>query len=464
MKRWSRGRDSAVKVVLFLLVGVIGWAAWHTFGIIQEVDRAPLDLNRIARENLEIADNVDSFVEVSHAALAKVTTEGDQNAWARFQHLSSGFKDWLTERRQSVTTGKIIMVRPISLTVDVGGLLVSLEDATGDYIREAAPVAKAGLSITEREIIEERAETKALRLSQLGLRARAQADGIRLFLEGSANWLSWLRRLMQAALLTLSVAGLWLGLLVYRRVVTPLRERLVESQAIIERQQKLVHFGELAAMVAHEIRNPLTAISTRLFTLQRSLARGSREDADATLIRDEIHRLNRIVKDFLESAQPSAPVLAPMTAGQLFEQIQRLLEPTCASQHIELKVEESTDAPFLADSQQLTQVFINLIQNAADAIGQDGTIRLRARQEQRRLYNRPTAVVLLEVEDTGPGIPSDVQPRLFDPFFSTKPSGTGLGLSIAARIVGRHCGLIDFRSQPGRTVFTVVLPAHEAKS
>jgi len=219
----------------------------------------------------------------------------------------------------------------------------------------------------------------------------------------------------------------------------------------------------LADVVAHEIRNPLAAINTRLFTLQRSLTPGSREDADAALIRNEIHRLDRIVRDFLESAQPSAPLLAPMTAAQLFNQVEQLLKPTCQSRDIELMVEKSTDTVFLADKQQLTQVFINLIQNAADSIGQRGTIRLRARHEHRRLNGHPT-VVLLEVEDTGPGIPLDVQPRLFDPFFSTKPSGTGLGLSIAARIINRHSGTISFRSQPGRTVFCVGLPAHEPKA
>lgn len=464
MKSRSRVRFSYAEVVLFLLLGWIGWAAWHTYRIVLEVGRAPIDLNRIEREYLDIANNVQSYVDESHDALVKVATAGDRNAWTQFQRQQVDFNGWLESRRQTVLAGKMIMVWPIGLTVDMGDMLNKLSGAAADYGHEAAPLANPIPSVPQAELIEEKAETKARQLEQLGMYARAQAGGIRLFLEGSQRWLWWLHRLMVASLLTLTVASLWLALVVYRRVVTPLRARLIESQAIIERQQKLVHFGELAAMVAHEIRNPLAAISTRLFTLQRSLARGSREDADATLIRNEIHRLNRIVKDFLESAQPSAPVLAPMAARQLFEQVQRLLEPTCESQHIELKIEDTTDAPFLADKQQFNQVFINLIQNAADSIGEHGTIRLRARQEQRRLQDQPSEVVLLEVEDTGPGIPADVQARLFDPFFSTKPSGTGLGLSIAARIVSRHSGVINFRSQPGRTVFTITLPVHETKS
>jgi len=455
---------SAGEVALFVLLGLIGWATWHTYLIVEEINRTPIVLTRIAREHLDLADHIQAYIDESHDALVKVVTSADHEAWEKFQRRSRAFDAWLEERRQSLTQGKIIMIWPIGLTVDFNSLLTSLNAAAAEYGHAAASLAQPNLPVRQAMEIQEQAEAKARRLEQLGLSARAQANGIQLFLEGAHRWLWWLRRLMLASLLTLAAASLWLALVVYRRVITPLRARLIETEAVIERQQKLAHFGELAAIVAHEIRNPLTAISTRLFTLQRTLTRGSREDTDATVIRDEINRLDRIVTDFLESAQPSAPVLAPMKAGDLFDRVHRLLAPTCEKKGIDLTIEQTTDALFLGDLHQLTQVLINLIQNAADSIRHDGAIRLRARQEQRRLHDRPTEVVLLEVEDTGPGIPSGVQSRLFDPFFSTKKEGTGLGLSIAARIVGRHCGAIDFRSQPGTTIFTIALPVHEEKS
>ena len=111
------------------------------------------------------------------------------------------------------------------------------------------------------------------------------------------------------------------------------------------------------------------------------------------------------------------------------------------------------------DPQQIQQVLINLIQNAADSIGQNGTVTLRARTGVKRLADRATEVVILEVADTGTGIAPEVEKRLFDPFFTTKETGTGLGLSIAARIVEKHGGALQYQTQVNRgTTFGVVLP------
>ena len=108
---------------------------------------------------------------------------------------------------------------------------------------------------------------------------------------------------------------------------------------------------------------------------------------------------------------------------------------------------------------QLKQVLINLVQNAAESIEHDGRITLRARKDKADLKGQASEVVVLEVEDTGPGIPPDVQQRLFDPFFSTKEDGTGLGLPIAANIIDKHGGAIRFRTEVGKgTAFGIVLP------
>src|SRR4030095_11212217 len=102
---------------------------------------------------------------------------------------------------------------------------------------------------------------------------------------------------------------------------------------------------------------------------------------------------------------------------------------------------------------------INLVQNAADAIGHNGTVTLRARVDRAHLSNHETDVVVLEVSDTGKGISPDVEKRLFDPFFSTKESGTGLGLSIAARIVEKHGGMLQYKTRVNYgTTFGIVLP------
>jgi signal transduction histidine kinase len=107
----------------------------------------------------------------------------------------------------------------------------------------------------------------------------------------------------------------------------------------------------------------------------------------------------------------------------------------------------------------MKQVLINLVQNAADSIGREGTITLRARAARKTLPNGEKNAVVLEVTDTGKGIPVEVQKRLFDPFFTTKDNGTGLGLSIAARIVQKHGGLLQYQTRVNQgTTFDIVLP------
>jgi signal transduction histidine kinase len=215
----------------------------------------------------------------------------------------------------------------------------------------------------------------------------------------------------------------------------------------------------LAAGVAHEIRNPLTAIKTWLFMQQKQFDPGSPERAESDVIADEINRLERIVKDVLLLARPSEPDLATVSAEKPLVQVQSLLGPQLQKSNIGLVLEDSTTASIRVDLQQIQQVLINLIQNAAESIGHNGTVTLRTRIGTKRLPDRVGDVVILEVADTGKGIPPQVEKRLFDPFFTTKDSGTGLGLSIAARIVEKHGGALQYQTQLNRgTTFGVVLP------
>jgi signal transduction histidine kinase len=217
----------------------------------------------------------------------------------------------------------------------------------------------------------------------------------------------------------------------------------------------------LAAGVAHEIRNPLTAIKAWLYLQQKHLAAGSPEFADAELIGREINRLERIVKDFLQFARPSEPQFAVIDAGQPLREVQTLLRPGLEKAAIKLVVGEVVAAQIRADPQQLKQVLINLVQNGAESIGHDGTVTLRARRAEKRLNHSQVDAVILEVSDTGPGVPPGAEKRLFDPFFTTKESGTGLGLPIAARIVEKNHGALHYQAQsgPGAT-FGIILPLH----
>lgn len=257
----------------------------------------------------------------------------------------------------------------------------------------------------------------------------------------------------------LSGAAAWIT---YREMVAPLRVELLESQALVARSEKLAALGEFAAGVAHEIRNPLTAIKARLFTQQKALLPGSRERVDAEFIGREIDRLEKIVSNFLRFARPAEPERISISPADLLREVKELLAPKLRESSIAFLVERAVDTRISADSEQLKQVLINLVNNAADALGERGTIKLRAIDSRMKLGERFRAVVVLEVEDDGPGISPEVRKRLFDPFFSTKASGTGLGLSIAARIVEKHGGALRVQNAPGHgAIFGIVLPIEE---
>ena len=278
------------------------------------------------------------------------------------------------------------------------------------------------------------------------------------FLEESNNTLTTFQLLVKLSVALLLALIAALAVLVYRGMIAPLRFKLTESQAIIARQEKLASLGVLAAGVAHEIRNPLTAIKFRLYSLRKSLPGADNEDV--VVIDNEISRLERIVKDFLQFARPSEPELVAVPPQRILQEVHDLLKPQLEKAAIELKLEPSEAAWVRADTQQIKEVLINLIQNSAESIGRKGAITLRVHDEA------DTAV--LEIADTGKGIPVEVQDRLFDPFFTTKEGGTGLGLPIAARIVEKHGGELRYQTQLNRgTTFAIVLPhadGHEPKN
>lgn len=287
---------------------------------------------------------------------------------------------------------------------------------------------------------------------------RAQNAAFASLLHDAEQTLNGLQDLLKLTLALLLTIGLALAVIVYRGMISPLRKSLSQSRAIIGRQEKLASLGVLAAGVAHEIRNPLQAIKFRLFSLKESLPQVA-DNEDANVIKGEIDRLDRVVKDFLQFARPSEPELARLPADRVLNQVCNLLKSDLEKRGIQLKAEQAGAAWVEADSHQIEQVLINLVQNSAESIGQNGAVTLRAHEETASLRGRARPAVVLEVTDTGQGIPPEVERRLFDPFFTTKEDGTGLGLAIASRIVDKHGGLLRYRTKLNRgTTFEIVLP------
>ena len=220
------------------------------------------------------------------------------------------------------------------------------------------------------------------------------------------------------------------------------------------RAERLAAVGTLAAGLAHEVRNPLNSASLQLAVLERRLARGETGDkaiAVTRIIKGEIDRLDRLVKDFLAFAKPAPLDRRPVDVGALLASVAELIGPETEAARVAVEIEATPDLPRAAgDAERLRQVLLNLTRNAVEAMHErGGTLTLRAKPARE--------VLEIDVEDDGPGFPSELP--VFDAFFTTKDQGTGLGLSLVHRIISDHGGTIRVASRPGRTCFTFTLPA-----
>lgn len=216
--------------------------------------------------------------------------------------------------------------------------------------------------------------------------------------------------------------------------------------------EELAALGSLAANLAHEIRNPLNALSINLELLEEDLAVRRTPVDTVELARREVGRLSRLVNDFLVYARPTAPSMEEFDGGELLSDVSALLTPTCQRFGVELKV-ECPEVRVHGDRGQLSQVLVNLALNAVQAM--DGLPR---RQVGLRAQAEGDAVVL-EVADTGPGVPEGELRRVREAFYTRRKGGTGLGLAIADRIVTAHRGRLELANRrEGGLVARVVLP------
>ena len=239
-------------------------------------------------------------------------------------------------------------------------------------------------------------------------------------------------------------------------VLRDLREikRLEEK---VRHSEKLAAIGELAAGVAHEIRNPLSSIKGFARFLAHSLSERTQEKEYAEIMVKEVDRINSVVNDLLTFARPLEPELAPTDVLELAEHTVRLVETDARSRDIKIRSKINPDLnSFLLDANQITQALLNLMLNALQEVDNGGVIEVGVD------VNVSGTQLDIWVEDDGPGIPQDKKKKIFDPFFTTREKGTGLGLAIVHKIVENHRGEIRVESPlSGNTQgcrFTMTLP------
>jgi PAS domain S-box-containing protein len=226
------------------------------------------------------------------------------------------------------------------------------------------------------------------------------------------------------------------------------------SEAQLRERDALARLGEMAAVVAHEVKNPLAGIRGALQVLASRTADGTRDRAIFGEVLARLDSLDEIVQDLLVFARPREPKLAPVALADLLEETAGLLAKDAA--HAGASITVTGDRPVIrADREQLRTVFLNLLLNAAQASGSATEVRVTIS------LNGPACQVA--IADRGPGIPVDLREKVFEPFFTTKHRGTGLGLPTARRVVEQHHGRIALEcAGTGGTVATVTLPIDPA--
>lgn len=232
------------------------------------------------------------------------------------------------------------------------------------------------------------------------------------------------------------------------------------EKAVLERRarmsEKLAAVGTLTAGLSHEIRNPLNAAGLQLAVLERRIRKLANEQQGPlldplTLVRDEIRRLDHILEDFLQFARPREFVPEAIDLCDVVQRVYQLLERDGERRNITLQVDCQSSLLIAGEEGRLRQVLMNLALNAMEASGAGGTVVFTVHADGQD--------VVLTIDDTGPGIPTEMRDRIFEPFFTTKASGSGLGLPIVNAIITQHGGNISIDSSPsGGARFRIRFP------
>lgn len=438
----------AFAAAVSLLALLVVWAKRSSW---QELQVLRKNLATVRAESFNLAEQVEAQLRELNETVLRFDLRPKEVERASFDKQSDELRRELDAHRRTMVTAQGLEL--------LGQIETNFEHYVTNATRLMAERAQPGVTASAQPTLDRVTALATPVLEVVNRLTLVEGAALNELVKGSHEIVEGLQRLLVVTMVLLVLLGFTAARLTYQARIAPLRSQVIQSRALLERQEKLASLGTLAAGVAHEVRNPLTAINVRVHGLKRTLKEGSSEREDVLVIDEEIRRLDRIVRDFLDFARPSAPRLVMVHVESLFNRVQSLLGAQWKKSAIQFRIEPPPKLCIQVDTHQLEQVLINLVQNAADSIEGPGSIVLRARAAQARLPGGITPSVILEVVDTGGGIPPEIRKRIFDPFFTTKEHGTGLGLAIAASIVEKHGGVLQCQTELGRgTTFSIVLP------
>jgi len=251
------------------------------------------------------------------------------------------------------------------------------------------------------------------------------------------------------------VRGTSLGAVIHLRDIT---ERMLLEERM-HRMERFLGVATLASGLHHEIKNPLTALSIHIQLLEEALSAGRKGesiDEMVGILKTEVCRLNGVLETFRSFANLQSLTLLPTNALDVIEESIRLIRPQAASQGVQIAFlhPETALPPVPLDAEKFEQAILNLVINSLEAMPEGGRLTLTAQAVDGQFQ--------VEVQDSGPGIPPEVQRNVFQPYFSTKSSGSGMGLALSEKLIGQHGGHIAFTTGPQGTVFKIVIPLAHA--
>ena len=307
-------------------------------------------IGSVQSESFRIADELQAGILSLNATLLRFVLGHNPADWQKFTTTCQALRTWVGDQHPSTS-------RELEVLAEVRNQLAA-------YQEEAKAIATGNSSdrhdaLAVLSVIED-ASKKILSLG-LDLASARRAATIQLVGESQKS-LTFLQLVISGALALLLGAGVWGVTIFYREMIAPLQLKLVENRMVTERREKLASLGVLAAGVAHEIRNPLTAIKARLFTLNKAIQTIPGAVADTGVIEREINRLEHIVRDVLSFGRPAEPRCQLMHATAVLRELHDLMSCQLSKANIELIVEEWADPLIQADPDQLKQVLLNLLQ------------------------------------------------------------------------------------------------------